>query len=448
MNQKNIIIFVQTVIFAATTIYLNFWVKQNQFYELAISYTVLFLIYVIILRQMENKQYSNNFFLYYWLVVGILLRGVLCWHLPNLSDDIYRFVWDGRLAINGFNPFDYTPSQFMEKNFVIKGLDNELYKNLNSQDYFTIYPTICQIIFGLAAKWSATTQEAIFIIKLILLCFEIGVIILLLNFKKIFNTKKIDYKFSYTKKIAVWYALNPLAIIEIVGNTHFEGVMLFFLFLAFYGWEKNKIWLTALFLACAVATKLLPLLFLPLWWRYLNHSKKWLFYGFFSIVILLLFLPLFNSVFFEHFLSSFQLYFTKFEFNASIYFLIKEILVFSLGYYPNIIVALIYVSLIVSFILYLTYSKTATNLFTIYEKMLLSISIYLFFSGIVHAWYVLLPLGLGLLSRFRFAWLWSFTVFFSYSFYLYNQNLFWVILLSYLPIYALIFYEIKTLKYN
>jgi hypothetical protein len=381
-------------------------------------------------------------------VVGILLRGGLCWSVPNLSDDIYRFVWDGRLAIGGFNPFDYTPSEFMNKHFIVQGIDNELYKNINSQNYFTIYPTICQIIFGLAARWSATTLEAIFVIKLILLFFEIGIIFLLLKFKNIFNVKRVDLKLNYTKKMAIWYALNPLAIIEIVGNAHFEGVMLFFLFLAFYCWEKNKIWLTAFFLAFAVATKLLPLLFLPLWWRYLAAAKRRVFYIFSVFVILLLFLPLFNSVFFQHFSSSFQLYFTKFEFNASLYFLIKEILKSMLGYYPNELLALIYISLVIIFILYLTCSKTATNHFSIYEKMLLTVSIYLSFSGIVHAWYVLLPLGLGLLSRFRFAWLWSLTVFFSYSFYQYNQTLFWVVALSYLPVYALVFYEVKTLKHS
>jgi len=37
----------------------------------------------------------------YILVVACLLRGLLCLQEPSLSDDIYRYLWVGKVLLNG-----------------------------------------------------------------------------------------------------------------------------------------------------------------------------------------------------------------------------------------------------------------------------------------------------------------------------------------------------------
>ncbi|MEO0876545.1 MAG: hypothetical protein AAFY48_18235 [Bacteroidota bacterium] len=85
---------------------------------------------------------------------------------------------------------------------------------------------------------------------------------------------------SLPEERVLWYALNPLIIVEVVGNLHFEGAMIFFLLLGLWAllrWKgsDNKWWLaiSAVAMAMAVSSKLLPLLFFPFlirrlgWWR-------------------------------------------------------------------------------------------------------------------------------------------------------------------------------------
>ena len=44
------------------------------------------------------------------LVVAVAARALLVPGAPTLSDDAYRFVWDGRVQAAGFNPYRYVPA--------------------------------------------------------------------------------------------------------------------------------------------------------------------------------------------------------------------------------------------------------------------------------------------------------------------------------------------------
>ena len=70
---------------------------------------------------------------------------------PALSDDIYRYIWDGRVQAAGINPYRHIPAAdalgFLR--------DADVYPNINRRDYApTIYPPLAQMIFFGATRVS------------------------------------------------------------------------------------------------------------------------------------------------------------------------------------------------------------------------------------------------------------------------------------------------------
>ena len=110
-----------------------------------------------------------SFFAYIWickfeysfksiLVLGIIIRCSLFFELPNLSDDFYRFFWDGTLIHEGINPYSLLPTQVTELGF--SKFSHEALAQLNSSSYATVYPPLNQFFFWLSTftiqpLWSA-----------------------------------------------------------------------------------------------------------------------------------------------------------------------------------------------------------------------------------------------------------------------------------------------------
>jgi predicted membrane-bound dolichyl-phosphate-mannose-protein mannosyltransferase len=114
-------------------------------------------------------------------------------------------------------------------------------------------------------------------------------------------------KLLLPKHLSLLYVLNPLVVIELTGNVHFEGVMIFFVLLAFLLMLQNKWQGSAICLGLGIATKLLPVLFLPL---LINKSgwKKGLMYSLITgITTLILFALVFDIATVQHMLNSVDL---------------------------------------------------------------------------------------------------------------------------------------------
>ncbi len=437
------------------TYFIGYQVDRSEFTFLISHYFLFFILYLLVCWSVNNK--STIFF---FVGLSIILRGILVFAFPNLSDDIYRFIWDGHLIINQINPFDHLPSYYIEHTIPINGINEALYKQLNSPNYFTIYPPVNQIIFASAAYLSPNSWWGCsLVIKGFLFAFEIGsiwlIILLLQHFQK-------------PLKNVLLYALNPLIIFEIVGNVHFEGAMIFFFLLGIWLLiVKQKLVLSAIAIALSIASKLLPLIFLPFFilrlstdiryrtpsrcpipllefFKRIDWQRNLLFFSVIGGTVLLVFSPLLSGTFLSGFGSSLNLYFQKFEFNASIYYLLGWVGFQYKGY--NIIHTLgPSLSILVLILIILKVLKEQqpswNNLF---ENCLFAISLYLFFAMTVHPWYVALPIVCCLFTRFRFPILWSgliFLTYINYKYAIYQENL-WVVAIEYILVGIFVIYEV------
>lgn len=344
------------------------------------------------------------------LFAGLLLRLAVFPFVPQWSDDFVRFLWDGELLKIGQNPYELTPREWQEKNLDPENDNlNQLFENLNSPDYYSVYPPLNQAIFWLGAKASMSSLSYGYLtLRLILVLGEIGVFVLLW---------KLLLAFQVPVKRIIWYWFNPLVIIEITGNLHFEGLVLLFLLASIWAIQKGEFRLSGSFWGLAVGIKLLPLMLGPVFLAFeKSRNSVWFWIGT-GLATLISFTPLLIDSSWVNFLQSLQLYQGKFEFNASIYYLLREVGFWIKGY--NTIAFLTKILSLSTFILigYFSWKRQPKTILELVDLMVLLYLFYLVLQPVVHPWYILPALGLSVMRGKLTFLLWSFGAIFSYQAY-------------------------------
>lgn len=405
-------------------------VNRSNFLELMGLYSGLFLAFYFLLS-------AGNIKSKFLFGTGVLFRLLILFAIPNLSQDFYRFIWDGRILLQGLNPYLYLPDNLVTDPTFHLPEALELYKGMGSlsSGHFTNYPPLNQFCFGIAALFSGKNIfGSVVIFKIIILLSDVGIY---------YFGKKLLSRLNLPKKNIYYYFLNPLVIIELSGNLHFEGVMIFFLIWSLHLLQNECIKRGAIVFAFSVAVKLIPLIFLPLLFRQLKFRKAVEFYGIVGIAVLLLFLPFYSPAFINNYSATVSLWFTNFEFNASIYYLVRSIGYWLTGFNQIHIIGKIAPFVILGGILIISFSKENIIFKNTITNMLLAICIYFFLSTTVHPWYIITPLALSVFTRFRFPVIWSFLIMLSY--YAYSNTAFkenqWLLMTEYGIVYFAFLWE-------
>jgi alpha-1,6-mannosyltransferase len=370
------------------------------------------------------------------LGAALMLRVSLMFMTPNLTDDYFRYVWDGLLFAHGYNPYLVLPSQFIHSAQTVPGITTALFEGLNSPNYYTVYPSLCQFLFGLSAKlFDGNILGNVIIIRLVVLLTELGTIILLY---------KLATQLAIPPNQVAIYAFNPLVIIELTGNIHLEAVMLFFLVLAVYFLVKERQLYAAVSFGLAVSVKLLPLIFLPLLIKRLGVTKSLIFYAIVGATFAVLFVPFLNANLAANFFSTINLYFQKFEFNASIYYLLRWIGYLVTGY--NTIAVLGVLLAIAAFvaIVFIAIREKVITWQSLFQSMLMCLTAYFLLATTVHPWYITTLVLVLVFTRYRYPVGWSVLIILSYAAYRtspYSENL-WLVAVEYIAVLCLIGYEL------
>ena len=411
--------------------YFGYELDRTNFTALFSGFVVLFAFYFFAVKKAKETQLKTL------IGVSIFLRFLFLISVPTLSDDYFRFIWDGQLILNGINPFDLLPTEVII-NFPNKG---ELLAGMNSPNYYTVYPPIAQVVYFISAWLSPNSiLGSIIVMRVIILAAEIGVIILLPKLLSALKMNPIN---------SLWYILNPLVIIELTGNLHFEGIVIFFFLLAVYLLVLQKEKLAALAWAFAAATKLIPIFFLPIILRKLAFKKAVGFYLLFGLTFLALWIPLYNSTTFPHFLESINLYSKTFEFNASVYYIVRAIGFEVTGW--NIIetagpwlTRIAYLGILVILL-----KKKIIAWQSFFNLLLFALSWYYLLGLIVHPWYSITLVFLAVFTNFKYPMLWSFMAILSYWAYS-NPNFqenYWLVGLEYFVVIGFAVWEVYK-NYN
>ena len=180
------------------------------------------------------------------VIAAAVFRLSLLFSFPTLSDDIYRYVWDGRVQWAGINPYRFAPLA-QELAHVRDAL---IYPKINHPELPTIYPPIAQIAFWVGYGISG----GILGIKVLLACADLiagWLIVCLLR------------HFGQRTQWVLIYFWHPLVVVEIAGNGHIESLGIVALLAALYLFLKGRDYIALSALGGAVLVKFFPLVFLP-----------------------------------------------------------------------------------------------------------------------------------------------------------------------------------------
>ena len=360
------------------------------------------------------------------------------------------------MILEGYNPYLFTVESFLSKGEFPVVQAQELYAGMDklNASHYTNYPPINQLCFIIAGLFSGKSILGSVIV--------IRILIIAADFGTLFYGKKLLAKLNIPLHNIFWYILNPFIIIELTCNLHFEGVMIFFLIWSLYLLYSKKWIYAAIVFALSVSVKLIPLLFLPLFYQWFVIKKKGSkidfsglkklvgFYSIVGITILLLFAPFYSSQFVSNYMESIGLWFQKFEFNASIYYILRAIGYYFSGYNLIAYIGTIIPVFVLLYVLYLTFLKQRKNIANLITAMLFALSFYYFTTTTVHPWYIATLLILSIFTNYKFPLVWSFVIILSYLAYSNseNQENLWIIALEYLIVYGFLIYEVSNKKYK
>ena len=196
------------------------------------------------------------------LVLGVasILRAFFLLTDPVLSDDVFRYVWDGRVQHAGINPYLYAPDDPTLAS--LRDALPEIYAGINNKDIPTLYPPLMQLLFYAATAVSSSLLW----MKAFYTLFDIALI---------FALARLLTALGLSPLRALVYAWSPLPIVEIAGSGHNDVAAVFFLVAALWAFERRReLGSIALATASGLA-KLAGFALLPFFWSFVKPRAFW-----------------------------------------------------------------------------------------------------------------------------------------------------------------------------
>ena len=260
-------------------------------------YLFLFLAYLAAVRHVLGAPSDR---LLWWILgFAMLFRATALFIEPGLSDDIYRYLWDGKVLNHGINPYLYAPSAPE-----LAPLRDALYETINHKHIGTPYGPVMIAFFAVAERLA----HSVFVMKLAFLLADGLVIALLVRLLRASNRPASH---------VLIYAWSPLVLVEVAGNGHNDVLAILFLLGALALLMRGSLWKVSLGLALAIASKYLALLFLPALWRRLGRTGRVLL----PLTLIAAFLP-FHQALAQHADSLFAVG-SAWRFNDSLFTIIR-----------------------------------------------------------------------------------------------------------------------------
>jgi alpha-1,6-mannosyltransferase len=182
---------------------------------------------------------------------ALVYHGLLIFTAPTLSDDAYRYVWDGRVQARGISPYAYPPDAPELRSL----RDTEVWPSINRKDAVTVYPAGAELVYALlwrigpdSMRWTQVAMSAGALLA--------GLILLPLL-----------RALGRPPHWVLIYWWSPLVAFETAHAAHVDGLVLPLLVGAWLARARGRDLLVGVLLGAAASVKLYPALLLPALWR-------------------------------------------------------------------------------------------------------------------------------------------------------------------------------------
>ncbi|WP_108976608.1 hypothetical protein [Leptospira ryugenii] len=352
-------------------------------------------LFFYLLWKQSNKKTSSEL-----MVWAIFLRVLLMIPEPKLSDDYFRFLWDGGLMAKGISPFVSPPSLSIQNTYFgnEENLFQLLYSQMNSRDYHSVYPIALQGWFTIPWIFSSHSLEGqIFVLRVILMLFELGNLLLLRTW-------------HLPRELYSIFCFSPLLLYEGIYAIHPDPIVFFFLLLCLRYQDFRFLFPLLLQIKVSLGFLIPGVLFLG---NARERAK--------SIFVLLLSLCLLWFSLFQNIKaqgeSGLGLFFHSFRFHS----ILEELVYWPLHLIGNLEYLSGSLSLSIASITFLwILCKKGFNL---QQVVLLGLSLFTFFSPVIHPWYLIPLYGILILARSQIIPLFVLSIFGMASYFQYAKQM-------------------------
>jgi hypothetical protein len=171
------------------------------------------------------------------------------------SDDVNRYLWEGKLLLEGVSPYSMNADDPAWEQY-----RDEFWEGMNHRDKATAYPPLALAVF---AGLNLISYN-LWIYKLFFALMDLAALGIIIRFLLLKNLPL---------RNSLIYALSPLTIIAFSGEAHFDSLFIFLTLSALYLYERDKTSLAWLLLGLSIQIKIISVLLIPLlFWK--NRSAK------------------------------------------------------------------------------------------------------------------------------------------------------------------------------
>lgn len=205
--------------------------------------------YVAILLRLRKEAQVPQRVVTSALLLSIAFRMPLVVPPVNFDSDMVRYVWDGRVQLQGYNPYQVVPADP-----AMAATHDDDTRRMPSLRVRTPYPPAAQLFFRLVV-WIHDSPRTM---KIALALCDLLTILIVWRWLPLIGRPE---------WLAIAYAWNPLVILEVAHSGHIDALGALWIIASAYWLTRRRTALASIAFVLAIATKLLPIVLVPLFWR-------------------------------------------------------------------------------------------------------------------------------------------------------------------------------------